>query len=165
MTATLPVQSTSARFERSYQANVQELWELWTTKEGFESWWGPEGFGVDVHELDVREGGTIFYDMVARGPEQIAFMKQSGQPVSHETRGTFAEVVPMKRLVLVHVIDFVPGQQPYENHMEVEFSQDGPMARMVITVEAHKSAELNKMATRGMESQLTKVEAALESRR
>lgn len=71
----------------------------------------------------------------------------------------------MKRLVLVHVIDFVPGQEPYENHMEVEFSQDGPMARMVITVEAHKSAELNKMAALGMESQLTKVAAALEARR
>ena len=30
--------------ERLYRARVEELWELWTTKEGFESWWGPEGF-------------------------------------------------------------------------------------------------------------------------
>ena len=29
--------------ERTYQARVEELWELWTTKEGFESWWAPEG--------------------------------------------------------------------------------------------------------------------------
>lgn len=28
-------------FERTYRARREELWELWTTKEGFESWWGP----------------------------------------------------------------------------------------------------------------------------
>jgi uncharacterized protein YndB with AHSA1/START domain len=34
--------------ERTYRASVEELWELWTTKEGFESWWGPDGFRVEV---------------------------------------------------------------------------------------------------------------------
>jgi len=29
--------------ERTYRAKVGELWNLWTTKEGFESWWGPKG--------------------------------------------------------------------------------------------------------------------------
>src|SRR5262249_2789651 len=28
--------------ERTYRAHPKELWDLWTTKEGFESWWGPE---------------------------------------------------------------------------------------------------------------------------
>ena len=37
--------ATSPKFvmERTYRASVDELWELWTTKEGFESWWPPEG--------------------------------------------------------------------------------------------------------------------------
>ena len=30
--------------ERTYRAEVNELWDLWTTKDGFESWWGPQGF-------------------------------------------------------------------------------------------------------------------------
>ena len=36
---------TSSKFviERTYRASVDELWDLWTTKEGFESWWPPEG--------------------------------------------------------------------------------------------------------------------------
>jgi uncharacterized protein YndB with AHSA1/START domain len=34
--------------ERTYPARVEELWELWTTKTGFESWWGPQGFRVEV---------------------------------------------------------------------------------------------------------------------
>ena len=34
--------------ERTYRAQAEELWDLWTTKTGFESWWGPEGFRVEV---------------------------------------------------------------------------------------------------------------------
>jgi hypothetical protein len=30
--------------ERTYRVPIEDLWELWTTKAGFESWWGPEGF-------------------------------------------------------------------------------------------------------------------------
>lgn len=39
---------------RVYRATVAELWDLWTTKEGFESWWGPERFRADVHRLEGR---------------------------------------------------------------------------------------------------------------
>ena len=56
--------------ERTYRARVEELWELWTTKEGFESWWGPEGFRVEVHALEARAGGALEYDMIADAPER-----------------------------------------------------------------------------------------------
>ena len=55
------------RLERRYEAAVEDLWFLWTTKEGFESWWGPEGFRVEVHKLDLRVGG----DLVDRLPSSI----------------------------------------------------------------------------------------------
>ena len=32
--------------ERTYQAAIEDVWALWTTKEGIESWWGPDGFAV-----------------------------------------------------------------------------------------------------------------------
>lgn len=32
--------------ERKYAASIEDVWELWTTKEGIESWWGPDGFSV-----------------------------------------------------------------------------------------------------------------------
>jgi uncharacterized protein YndB with AHSA1/START domain len=61
--------------ERIYRARLDELWDLWTTKEGFESWWGPEGFRVEVHTIDARNGGRLHYDMIADAPEQVAAMK------------------------------------------------------------------------------------------
>ena len=98
--------------ERTYRARVQDLWELWTTKAGFESWWGPEGFRVEVHALEARPGGALEYDMIADAPDMIAAMKQMGQPLSHGTRGRFAEWKPLERLKLVHVIDFIRASSP-----------------------------------------------------
>lgn len=153
------------QFDRTYDATLEDLWELWTTKEGFESWWGPEGFRVEVHELDARVGGTLFYDMIASGAEQIAYMKAANMPLSHETRGTFSEVEPLKRLTLRHLIDFVPGLEPYENFMRVEFTQTAAGARMVISIDPHATEDWTKAATGGMASQLTKVPAVLARRR
>jgi uncharacterized protein YndB with AHSA1/START domain len=162
--------STSAprartRLERHYEAKVQELWDLWTTKEGFESWWGPKGFRVEVHKLEARAGGALVYDMIAVGADEIAFMKNANMPLSHATRGTFVEVVPNKSLELSHVIDFLPGVTPYENRIRAEFLQEGKTARMIISIEAHPSEDFSRMAVQGMESQLTKVEEALARRR
>ena len=99
--------------ERTYRATVEELWALWTTKAGFESWWGPERFRVEVHALEARAGGALDYDMIADAPEAIAAIENMGQPLSHGTHGKYAEFRPNERLSLVHVIDFVPGQAPY----------------------------------------------------
>ena len=46
--------ATSPKFvlERTYRGSVDELWELWTTKEGFESWWPPEGSRAEVHAIE-----------------------------------------------------------------------------------------------------------------
>ena len=57
--------------ERVYRARVEELWELWTTKAGFESWWGPEGFRAEVSALEARVGGPLHYDIIAATPEMV----------------------------------------------------------------------------------------------
>lgn len=144
--------------ERTYRAQVKELWDLWTTRIGFESWWGPEGFRVEVHALEARVGGTLHYHMIADAPEQIEAMKRLGQPTLHETRGRFAEVRPHERLAITHVIDFLPGVNPYESTMVVEFFPSGATVRMVITLDPMHDEEFTKMQTMGMTSQLMKLE-------
>ena len=152
------------KLERSYDAPVEDLWDLWTTKEGLESWWGPEGFRIDVHELDLKVGGELRYDMIAVDPEQIEFMKKSGMGVSHDTRGTFVEIEPLRRLKIRYVIDFLPGVETYENNVLVEFFPKGKGVRMVITVDPHIDERMTGMATQGWESQLTKLPEALAAR-
>lgn len=144
--------------ERSYRATLAEVWDLWTTKAGFESWWGPQGFRADVHELDARQGGALRYDMVADTPEMVATMKKMGRPASHPTNARFSELVPHKRLVMTNVIDFLPGVPTYEAHITVDLSQVGDRVRMQVTLDAMHSEEFSKMQLEGFTSQLTKLD-------
>ena len=82
--------------ERVYQADIRDVWDLWTTKEGIESWWGPGGFTVKVRKLELRPGGQLLYAMTAIDPPQVAFMKKAGMPLTTEAQITFTEVVPLR---------------------------------------------------------------------
>lgn len=145
--------------ERTWRASTQTLWELWTTKAGFESWWGPEGFRVEVHAMEARAGGALAYDMIADAPDAIAAMNSMGQPLSHYTRGRFDEFRPPERLKLVHMIDFIPGVEPYESAIEVDFHALGDQARMVVTIHPHRDPHWTRMSVEGFRSQLTKLDA------
>lgn len=144
--------------ERAYRAQVEELWDLWTTKEGFESWWGPEGFRADVHAIEARVGGALRYDMIADSPEMIAAMKQVGRPSSHPTSAKFTEITPHQRLAITSLIDFLPGVTPYETTMAVDFHPSGDSVRMVVTLDPLHSDEFTKMSTEGFTSQLGKLD-------
>ena len=144
--------------ERTYAATPRDLWALWTTKAGFESWWGPEGFRVEVRRLEPHAGGALEYDMIADAPEAIAAMHSMNMPLSHDTKGTFSEFEPHRRLRLVHLIDFVPGAAPYESVIEVDFSAVGDQARMIVTLHPHLDPHWTKMSVQGFTSQLTKLD-------
>ena len=144
--------------ERTYRASLKDIWDLWTTREGFESWWGPQGFRAEVHELDARVGGVLSYDMIADTPEMIAAMKQMGQPTSHPTHSRFADLRPQERLVLTNIIDFLPGVATYESNIVVELVPIGDSVRMVVTLDRMHSDEVTRMQEEGFASQLTKLD-------
>ena len=106
--------------ERVYDADLQDVWDLWTTKDGIESWWGPGGFAVTVRSLDVRPGGELLYAMTAIDPPQVEFMKKAGMPLTQELRVTYTEVIARRRLAYVHLADFIPGVEPYDVATVVE---------------------------------------------
>jgi uncharacterized protein YndB with AHSA1/START domain len=144
--------------ERTYKARLADVWALWTTKDGFESWWGPEGFRVDVRRLDATPGGELHYAMIADAPEQIEAMKRMGQAVAHETHGTSTELRPRDRLVLTHIIDFLPGVTPYESTIVAEFSEVADGVRMVVTLHRMHDEAFSRMQVQGFTSQLTKLD-------
>lgn len=150
--------SQKIRITRTYRATLQEVWDLWTTKEGFESWWGPVGFRADVHAIEPRVGGALHYDMVADTPEMVAAMKELGRPPSHGTRGTFTEVRPLERLAVTHVIDFIPGVARYEATITVELSRQGDQVTMSVLLDAMHDAATTAMQEEGFTSQLTKLD-------
>lgn len=127
---------TTNRLERTYPTTAEQLWELWTTTRGIESWWAPDGFTVEVQELGLRSGGALVYTMTATAPEQIEFMRTAGMPLTTQSRKTFTEVEPPRRLAYTSLVDFVPGVEPYEFLTTVELEPVDNGVHVVMTVEA-----------------------------
>ncbi len=148
--------------ERTVNAAIGDVWELWTTKDGIESWWGPDGFEVKVRRLDLRPGGELLYAMTATAPEQIDFLKKAGMPLTTETRANYTEVVPVKRLAFTQLADFIPNIKPYEVATMVEFETSQQGVKMVMTLDAMHDEYWTKMAVMGWESELDKLGKRLE---
>ncbi len=150
--------------ERTYAASMNDVWELWTTKEGIESWWGPEGFSANVHRLDLRAGGQMLYAMTAVGPGQVQFMKQAGLPLTTEGKLTYTGIVAGKSIAYTHRADFIPGVEPYDVGNMVEFHAGKGGVRMVLRLDPMHSDEWTQRAVMGMESQLGKFARIIASR-
>jgi uncharacterized protein YndB with AHSA1/START domain len=145
-------------FERTYRASVRDLWDMWTTKEGFESWWCPEGCHVEVRTLEARLGGRFLYDMIGDTPETIAALAELGLPPSHPDHGRFSEFRPHQSLAMTQMIDFIPGVEPYEFTMRVEFFPSGEHVRMVVTIDPLHNEEWTRLSQQGFASQLGKLD-------
>ena len=149
--------------ERTFAAPIDEVWEFWTTKEGIESWWGPDGFAVKVHQLDLRPGGELVYAMTATAPDQIEFLKKAGMPATTVSRLTYTEVVPPRRLAYSQTADFIPGVEPYEVPTTVELETTPRGVRMVLTFSAMHDEHWTNMAVMGWESELGRLEKLLKA--
>src|SRR3984957_7887292 len=143
---------------RTYEASLEDIWNLWTTKAGIESWWGPEGFTTEVRKLDLRAGGELLYAMTATEAPQIEFMKRAGMPLTTEARVTYTEVSAMQRLAYVHAVDFIPGVEAYDIETVVEFHAERKRVRMIVHLDAMHSEEWTQRTVAGWESQLSKVD-------
>ncbi|HYM39380.1 MAG TPA: SRPBCC domain-containing protein [Thermoplasmata archaeon] len=149
--------------ERTFKAPVERMWALWTTKEGVESWWGPEGFTTTVRRLDLRPGGTFDYKMQATAPEQIEALKELGMPTTSEAHNVFTEVTPPTRLALRTRIDFIPDVAPYEITTQVDFLPVRGGTKVVFTSSKMHSAQWEELARQGQLSQLDKLARVLGS--
>lgn len=148
--------------ERALEGSIEEVWDLWTTKEGIESWWGPDGFAVKVQKLDLRPGGELVYATTAIASDQIEFMKNAGMPLTIETRVTYTEVVPPRRLAYTTRADFIPGVEPYDAATVVELQPSADGVRLVLTQEAMHDEHWTQMAVMGWESELDKLARILK---
>jgi uncharacterized protein YndB with AHSA1/START domain len=149
--------------ERLLQASPAQVWRALTTKAGLETWWGPEGFTTQVHELDLRPGGQWRYTMTASDRAMVEFMRRAGMPLTHEVTATYTEVVPRQRLRYAHRIDFVPGVAPYETAALIELHAAAQQVRLVVSLDAMHDELWTARAREGWDSQLGRLLRQLAS--
>lgn len=148
--------------DRTLKAPVEKVWKMWTTRDGLEKWWGPEGFTSKVAHLDVRVGGRFEIVMTAMLAEIVAHLKASGMGASSSAKGEYTSVELNRRLVYTNGVDFVPGVPPYTTTTIVEMSPTNTGGtRLVITNDVMHDEQWTAMAKQGWTLQIGKLEKLL----
>ena len=83
-----PVSEDAVVIERTFDAPVDFIWQMWTQPEHFKSWYGPQGFTVPVANMDMRVGG-----------KRLICMASPDGSMKMWTTGEYTEIVPNERLV------------------------------------------------------------------
>ena len=78
----------SVVIERTFNASVGFIWQMWTDPEHFKNWYGPKGFTVPVANMDLRIGG-----------KRLICMSSPDGSMKMWTVGEYKEIVPNERLV------------------------------------------------------------------
>jgi len=154
----------AARLERTYAAAPELIWELLTTPDGLDEWFAPDGFESRVSELELRPGGQLRYTMTAAAPEQVAFMRNTGNPLSIEVRKTFTEVAPPTRLAYLSLIDFVPDHEPYEHLTTIDIQPAGDRTNLVMTLDSLHDETWTQQHRAHRGNELDNLEAAIRRR-
>jgi len=126
--------------ERSFDAPVELIWQMWTDPEHFKAWYGPDGATIPVAKMDVRVGGSRLVCMEMQTPDG---------PMQMWFTGEYREVVPPERIVWTFEYEPLAGHISIETMTLTE--RDG---RTLLTVrDAFASKEdRDGMLQSGMES-------------
>jgi len=122
--------------ERTFDAPVDLIWQLWTDPEHFAAWYGPDGASIPMATMDVRVGGRRLICMQVQSPRGAMTMWFTGE---------YLEVVERKRLVYTESMADeagrvlsaaelgMPAGFPTTTQVRVELEDLGDRTRMVMT--------------------------------
>ncbi|HSG78269.1 MAG TPA: SRPBCC domain-containing protein [Acidimicrobiia bacterium] len=126
----------SMRIERTFDAPIELVWEMWADPGHFAAWYGPDGATVSVATMDVRVGGSRLIGMAMETP---------GGPRRMWFAGEYREVVGNERLVYTEFVADesanalppsamgMPDDHPVTTEVVVELGDLGGRTRMVMT--------------------------------
>jgi len=122
--------------ERTFDAPVKLIWQMWTVPDHFKAWYGPGGATIPVANMDVRVGGSRLVCMEMQTPDGPMQMWFSGE---------YREVVENERLVYTESMSDENGNvssppnadvaqgHPVTTEVRVELEDVGGRTKMVMT--------------------------------
>jgi len=155
----------AVRIERTIDAPVDLIWQIWTDPEHFAAWYGPDGATIPLATMDVRVGGTRLICMdinTPNGPMQMWFA------------GEYREVIENKRLVYTEsmsnqngdILDpadlGMPPGHPITTEVRVELEAVGGRTRLLLT---HLGIPADSPGAIGWAMALDKMAAHIGARR
>ena len=122
--------------ERSFDAPVDFIWQMWTNPEHFAAWYGPDGATIPVAKMDVRVGGSRLVGMAMEtpaGPMQMWFAGEYREVVENE-RLVYTESMSDENGNVLSPEDLgMPEGHPAKTEVRVELEDVGGRTKMVMT--------------------------------
>jgi uncharacterized protein YndB with AHSA1/START domain len=122
--------------ERSFDAPVELIWQMWTDPEHFSAWYGPDGASIPVAEMDVRVGGTRLVCMkiqTPNGPMQMWFTGEYREVRENERLVYTEAMCDENGNVLAPSVTGMPDGHPTTTEVRVELDDVDGRTRMVLT--------------------------------
>ncbi|HLK28575.1 MAG TPA: SRPBCC family protein [Puia sp.] len=95
MSQTIAAKSDTADRElsitRVLNAPRSLVWKVFTEPEHIKNWWGPDGFSITIHKMEVQKSGH--WDLVMHGPDGTDYRNEI----------VYEEIVKPEKLVFKHV--------------------------------------------------------------
>jgi uncharacterized protein YndB with AHSA1/START domain len=120
--------------ERTFDAPVGLIWQMWTDPHHFKMWYGPDGATIPAAEMDVRVGGRRLVCIEMRSPDG---------PMRMWFTGEYREVVENERLVYTDAMSDEQGNMsspsaeggghPTVTEVRVELQKVEAGTRIVLT--------------------------------
>ncbi|HEX9744578.1 MAG TPA: SRPBCC family protein [bacterium] len=138
---------------RLINASAERVYQAWTDPEQVRQWWGPDGFTLTTHEMDVKPGGV--WRFIMHGPDGVDFPNTIN----------FKEIVEAEKLVYLH-----SGDENVENNIrfdvtvifkEVEGKTELTMKMVFETAEALKEVIEKYNALEGGKQHVKRLEEYL----
>ena len=151
--------------ERSFDAPVDLIWQMWTDPEHFKAWYGPDGATIPVAKMDVRVGGTrlVCIEMpTPDGPIQMWFTGEYRAVVENE-RLVYTESMSDEQGNVSSPTDRgMPEGHPGTTEVSVELEDVGGRTKMVMT---HTGIPGDSAGAAGWATALAKLAAHVKAHR
>jgi uncharacterized protein YndB with AHSA1/START domain len=121
--------------ERSFDAPVDLIWQMWTDPEHFMAWYGPDGATIPAAKMDVRVGGTRLVSMAMQtpdGPMQMWFTGEYREVVENESLVYTESMSDENGNVLSPSDTGMPAGHPTTTEVRVELTDIGGRTKMVM---------------------------------
>jgi len=157
------VSRDAVMIERSFDAPVDLIWQMWTVPEHFAAWYGPDGATIPVAKMDVRVGGTRLVSMEMQtpdGPMQMWFTGEYREVVENE-RLVYTESMSDENGNVMTASDMnMPKEHPTATEVRVELEDVGGRTKMVMT---HAGIPADSPGAAGWTMALDKLAAHVEA--
>jgi uncharacterized protein YndB with AHSA1/START domain len=115
---------------RVFDAPRHLVFKAWIDPKQVAQWWGPHGFTITTHEMDVRPGGVWRYTM--HGPDGV----------DYDNKIVYTEIVEPERLVYSHGSG--EEDEPGQFQVTATFAEEGNKTRLTMQMLFASAADRDK---------------------